>query len=118
MAIKVYQYSKCATCRSALKWMDEHDVAYEKVDLVANPPTAAALRELHRRSGKAITRFFNTTGESYRKGNFRERLMTLSEADAITALSKDGKLIKRPIIDTGKQVLVGFDETIFSRTLK
>ncbi len=118
MSIKVYQYPKCSTCRDALKWLDEHEVEYEKVDLVAHPPTAVVLKELHRRSGKPITRFFNTTGESYRKGNFRERLMTLTENESIAALAKDGKLIKRPIIDTGKQVLVGFDEAIYARTLK
>jgi arsenate reductase len=115
MPAKVYQYPKCSTCRSALKWLDAHGVAYEKTDLVATPPSASALRDLHARSGLPITRFFNTSGESYRAGNFKEKLASMSAAEALAALASDGKLIKRPILDTGKTVLVGFDEKAYAK---
>ena len=75
----VYQYPKCSTCRTALKWLDERGVKYQKVDLVATPPTLDTLRDLHRRSGVPITKMFNTTGESYRAGNFKQKLMDMSE---------------------------------------
>ena len=29
--IKVYCYSKCSTCKKALKWLDDRGVAYEKI---------------------------------------------------------------------------------------
>jgi len=115
--MKVYQYPKCSTCRKALKWLDEHEVAYEKTDLVATPPSLAALRDLHKRSGLPVARFFNTSGESYRAGNFKQKLATMSESEALAALAKDGKLIKRPIVDTGKAVLVGFDQDRYDETL-
>jgi arsenate reductase len=110
----VYQYPKCSTCRKALKWLDQHGVAYDKTDLVADPIPLAKLKELHRRSGLPVARFFNTSGESYRNGNFKERLKSLSENEALAALAKDGKLVKRPILDLGKQVLVGFDERAYA----
>lgn len=110
----VYQYPKCSTCRKALKWLDQHAVAYDKSDLVAEPIPLAKLKDLHRRSGLPIARFFNTSGESYRNGNFKERLQSLSESEALAALAKDGKLVKRPILDLGKQVLVGFDERAYA----
>ena len=114
---KVYQYPKCSTCRKALKWLDGQGVSYEKTDLVATPPTLQALRDLFRRSGLPINKLFNTSGESYRSGNFKERLAAMSEAEALAALAADGKLIKRPIVDTGKAVLVGFDEKAYAKTL-
>ena len=117
MPTKVYQYPKCSTCRKALKWLDGKGIAYEKTDLVAVPPSLASLRDLHRRSGLPIARFFNTSGESYRNGNFKAKLAAMSEAEALAALAKDGKLIKRPIVDTGQAVLVGFDEKAYARTL-
>lgn len=116
-AITVYQYPKCGTCRKALKWLDAHDVAYAAQDLVASPIPATRLRDLHRRSGLPIARFFNTSGESYRAGNFKEKLARMSEADAIDALAADGKLVKRPIVDAGDAVLVGFDEAAYAKTL-
>jgi arsenate reductase len=117
MAKKVYQYPKCSTCRKALKWLDERDLAYEKTDLVAAPPSLATLRDLLRRSGLPVAKLFNTSGESYRAGNFKARLATMSEAEALAALASDGKLIKRPIVDAGKTVLVGFDEDAYAKTL-
>ena len=103
MSMTVYQYPKCSTCRKALKWLDAHGVKYQAIDLVADPPSKETLRDLHARSGLPIARFFNTSGESYRAGNFKAKLATLSEADALAALARDGKLIKRPIVDTGPQ---------------
>ena len=116
MATKVYQYPKCSTCRKALKWLDEHGAKYGKTDLVAEPIAPAKLKDLLKRSGLPVTRFFNTSGESYREGGFKDRLKTMTEADAIAALAKDGKLVKRPIVDTGKKVLVGFDEEAYRNT--
>jgi arsenate reductase (glutaredoxin) len=110
MPVTVYQYPKCSTCRKALKWLDAKGVAYDSVDLVAEPIPAKQLADLYARSGLPLAKFFNTSGESYRNGDFKARLPGLSEAAALKELAKDGKLVKRPIVDTGKHVLVGFDE--------
>ncbi len=115
MANVVYQYPKCSTCRKALSWLDDHGVAVEKRDLVADKIPLATLKDLHRRSGLPLARFFNTSGESYRAGNFKERLRTMSEDEALRALAADGKLVKRPIVDAGSDVLVGFDEAAYKR---
>jgi arsenate reductase len=114
---KIYQYPKCSTCRKAIKWLDGKGVSYEKTDLVATPPSLSALRDLFKRSGLPINKLFNTSGESYRNGNFKQRLATMSESEALAALASDGKLIKRPIVDTGEAVLVGFDEKAYARTI-
>lgn len=112
--VRVYQYPKCSTCRKALKWLEAHGVAHDSTDLVANPIPIAKLRDLHRRSGLPLAKFFNTSGESYRAGNFKQRLATMTEAEALAALAADGKLVKRPIVDSGEAVLVGFDEASYA----
>jgi len=117
MPTRVYQYPKCSTCRKALKWLDQHGIEYAASDLVAQPIPLAKLKDLHRRSGLPLARFFNTSGESYRAGGFKDRLPGMSEADALAALAGDGKLVKRPILDTGAAVLVGFDEAAYARAL-
>ncbi len=115
MAIHVYQYPKCSTCRKALAWLDDHGVEYTKSDLVSDRISLAKLKEIHRRSALPIGRFFNTSGESYRAGKFKDRLPTMREEDALRALADDGKLVKRPIVDAGAKVLVGFDAEAFAR---
>lgn len=114
MGVQVLQYPKCSTCRKALKWLDARGISYESRDLVAQPPTAARLRDLIGRSGMPLARFFNTSGESYRAGKWKDKLKVTSDAEAVAALAADGKLIKRPILDTGTQVLVGFDEAAYA----
>ena len=50
-------------------------------------------------------------------GGFKDRLRTMTEREALEALAADGKLVKRPIVDLGSVVLVGFDEEAFARHL-
>jgi arsenate reductase len=114
----VYHYPKCSTCRKARKWLDAQGVKYTESDLVAKPIALAKLRDLHKRSGLPIRRFFNTSGESYRSGNFGKKLANMSDAEALTALAADGKLVKRPIVDAGGgTVLVGFNEEAYASAL-
>jgi arsenate reductase len=113
MSVHMYHYPKCSTCRKARKWLDEHGVGYTESDLVAAPIALAKLRDLHQRSGLPLARLFNTSGESYRAGNFKERSKRMSDSELLAELAKDGKLVKRPILDAGKFVLVGFDEDAY-----
>lgn len=118
MSLTVYQYPKCSTCRKALKWLDAQGIAYQAVDIVTAPPSATLLKKSFKQSGLPIKAFFNTSGESYRNGGFKDRLPTLSEAEALEALAADGKLIKRPLALDGSVVLVGFDESAWKSALR
>ena len=115
--LRVYQYPQCSTCKKALKWLSAHDIEFESIDIVQHPPTKAELREALKGAAIPIKKLFNTSGVSYREGRFGERLATMTEAEALTALASDGKLIKRPVV-LGKGVaLVGFDETRYEAKL-
>ncbi len=108
--MRFFQYPGCSTCRRAAKLLKELGLHVESIDLVAAPPSVETLRDLHARSGLPLKKFFNVSGVSYRSGGFKDRLPTMSEDDQRAALAADGKLIKRPILDTGAGVLVGFRE--------
>ncbi|MEO6598365.1 MAG: arsenate reductase family protein [Polyangiaceae bacterium] len=115
--LRVYHYPQCSTCKKAIKWLAAHDVGVELVHIVEHPPSKAELREALKGAGIPLKKLFNTSGASYREGGFGERLATMTEAEAIDALSKDGKLIKRPVV-LGKGVaLVGFDEAAYAEKL-
>jgi arsenate reductase len=116
MAVHVYQYPKCSTCRKALKWLDEQGVAYESVHIVDAPPSAALLKSVLKR-GIPLRSLFNTSGESYRNGGFKDKLASMSEAAAIAALTADGKLIKRPLLVSKELALVGFSEPVWLSAL-
>lgn len=123
MALTVYHYPTCSTCRKALKWLDEQRIKHARVHIVEQPPSAPLLKKALA-SGLPLRALFNTSGESYRNGGFKDRLATMSEAEALKALAADGKLIKRPfVIRDGRDgtappvFLTGFDEAAWKQSL-
>jgi arsenate reductase (glutaredoxin) len=117
MAVKVYQYAKCSTCRKALKWLDGRSVDYTSVDIVTTPPKKAELNRALE-SGVPLKKLFNTSGQSYRDGGWGQKLASASKAQALDALAADGKLIKRPFIVVDDSFLIGFDEAAYESTFK
>ena len=69
--VKVYCYSRCTTCKKALKWLDENKIEYKSVDIKEDHPDEETLKKLHKKSGSPLRKFFNTSGQGqlYR-GNF------------------------------------------------
>jgi arsenate reductase len=106
----VYHYPACSTCKKALEWLDAHGVAHERVHIVGSPPTVAQLRQALRLTGLPVAKLFNTSGASYRDGDFKSRLPTMTKDQALAALAADGKLIKRPLVLGDGFALVGFRE--------
>lgn len=116
--LAVYQYPKCSTCRNALRWLTAHDLEYDSIDIVTSPPPLSVLESVLSKSGLPVAKLFNTSGQSYREGNYKERLKTASKAEALAALAKDGKLIKRPLLVSKHVVLVGFDPEVYASRLE
>lgn len=115
--LAVYQYPRCSTCRDALRWLTAQSVRFESIDIVAAPPSVERLEQVLAQSGLPMTRLFNTSGQSYRDGNYKERLKQMSRAEALAALAADGKLIKRPIVLGEDMALVGFDASVYQEAL-
>lgn len=103
-----YHYPNCSTCKKALNWLMEHSVRVKLIDITEQPPTQSELkRALSAVDGK-VQKLFNVSGQLYREGNYKERLLTMTEKEALTELSKHGKLIKRPLLLGKDLALVGF----------
>jgi arsenate reductase len=107
--IEVFHYPKCSTCRKALKWLDEQGIAHTRVDIVEHPPSVAKLEKVLELAGVELRKLFNVSGQSYRGGGWKDKLATISKAEALAALAADGKLIKRPLVLGRDFALIGFD---------
>ena len=117
MSARIWSYPACSTCKKAIKWLDGQDINHQVIHIVDSPPDRALLEDLWRRSGLPLKKLFNTSGRSYREGGFGARLPEMTDGQALDALAADGKLIKRPVLDTGASVLVGFREGTWEETL-
>lgn len=102
------QYPKCSTCRKAKNWLEEHGIEFESRHIVEDNPTAEEIEEWWKKSDLPLKRFFNTSGQVYRKLGLKDKLPDMSEEEQFEILSTDGMLVKRPIIVGDDFVLVGF----------
>ena len=115
--VKVYCYSKCSTCKKALKWMEDNRVVHTVIDIKDDHPDEKTLRELHKKSGLPLKRFFNTSGQLYRKMELSKKLPDMSEDEMFKILASDGMLVKRPLLVTEKAVIPGFKEELWKEAL-
>lgn len=118
MAIKVYSYSGCGTCRKALKWLDARKAAYTLMAIRETPPTSSELKKMLAVYGGEVRKLFNTSGLDYKALNMKDKLPKLSPDEALALLSKNGNLVKRPFVLTKDGGVVGFDEAVWAKAVR
>lgn len=111
------QYPKCGTCRKAAKWLKENGIDFEQRDITIDNPTEKELPIWIKSSGLKPAKFFNTSGLRYKELNIKETVKTLDDENLIKILASEGMLVKRPLLVTDKIVLVGFNESEWSKYL-
>ena len=108
----VLSYAGCGTCRKALKWLEAHGIDAEVRPIVDQPPTRAELARWIPASGLPVKKWLNTSGQSYRAIG-KENVARATDDEIVRWLSRDGKLVKRPVVVLTGCVLVGFDEAAY-----
>jgi arsenate reductase (glutaredoxin) len=116
--VKFYHYAKCSTCRKAQKWLETRGNQLDPVDITTDPPGVPELRSILKASGKKPTDLLNTSGIQYRELNMKEKTKTLSEEQLLGMLSKNGRLIKRPLVSGDSKATIGFKEEEYKKTWK
>ena len=112
---KVFGIKNCDTMKKAFAWLEANDVAYEFTDYKKAGVAEANLPDWNRRAGWKT--LLNTRGLMWRKLSEAERT-DVDEAKALQLMAQYPALIKRPVLDTGKTLLVGFDAATYAKTLK
>lgn len=104
------QYPPCTTCQKAKKWLDSHGLTYTDRHIKNEKPTYEELKAWYTASGLPLKKFFNTSGLLYKSLGLKDKLPTMTEEEQLQLLASDGMLVKRPIVVTDSNVLVGFKE--------
>jgi arsenate reductase (glutaredoxin) len=115
MNLKVYHYTKCGTCRSAVKWLQSRGFTLELHDIFEQAPARETVAQWVALSGLPVKKFFNVSGEVYKEMQLKDRIGQMSEAEMIDLLASNGRLIKRPVVTDGKRVTVGYKEEDFNQ---
>jgi arsenate reductase len=118
MALKVYTYAKCSTCRRAVAWLRDNGIPFDERPIRETPPPPAELRTALDAAGGNLRRLFNTSGLDYRALGLGAKLGATGRDEAIGLLAGNGNLVRRPFAIGPGIALTGFDEKAWAATLK
>ena len=110
MRMLFIEYPPCSTCKKAKKYLQEAGMDLQTRHIVEETPTVEELRTWVKQSGLELKKFFNTSGNLYKELKLKDRLKDMSEEEQLHLLSRNGMLIKRPLLICEKGVAVVFKE--------
>ena len=114
--MKLFSYSSCSTCRRAIKWLKNNDIAFELIDLLKTPPSKEMLISASDIYGDRKY-LLNTSGVVYRSIG-SEVIKKMNDNEFFEQLFKEPRLIKRPFLcKSSNFFLVGFREEKWAEKL-
>ncbi|HUJ85849.1 MAG TPA: arsenate reductase [Burkholderiales bacterium] len=114
MRAKIYGIKNCDTMKKAFAWLGAHGVDYEFHDYKKAGVPPGKLKAWAKQAGwEALA---NTRGPTWRKIPQTQRA-NLTEAKMFALLEANTSAIRRPIVEAGGKVLVGFDPEAFAKAL-
>jgi arsenate reductase len=111
---KLYGIKNCDTMKKAMDWLAGNGVAYEFIDYKKAGVVEARLPDWNARAG--WEKLLNTRGLMWKKLSDDER-PAVDEQKALKLMAQYPALIKRPVLDTGGKLLVGFSPETYSAEL-
>ena len=110
----LYGIKHCDTVRKARRYLDTRKIDYTFVDFDENAPdTSLLLRWLET---IPLKRLFNTRSTTYREFDLKNRNVT--DDEKIELMAKYNRLIKRPVLETDCDIIVGFDAARYTELIE
>jgi arsenate reductase (glutaredoxin) len=103
---RIYGIKNCDTMKKAFAALEARKVAYDFHDYKKDGVPPGKLKEWAKRVG--WEKLANTRGPTWRKIPDAEKA-GLGEARALALLEKHSSAIKRPVLEAGSKLLIGFD---------
>jgi arsenate reductase len=105
MSIVIYGIKNCDTMKKARSWLDARDVAYVFHDYKTEGIGCTRLERWSRELGWET--LLNRAGTTFRALPDKDKA-ALTEAKAIALMQAQPAMIKRPVLEVGGTLLVGF----------
>lgn len=115
MAVTIYGIKNCDTMKKARNWLDDHNVAYDFHDYKALGIDQAHLERWIDEAGWETV--LNRAGTTFRNLPDAAR-ENLGRDKAIALMLDQPSMIKRPVLETGGKLLIGFKPDIYAQAFK
>jgi arsenate reductase (glutaredoxin) len=115
MTITIYGIKNCDTMKKARAWLDDHGVTYHFHDYKALGAPKDKLKHWSDRLGWES--LLNRAGTTFRKLPDAEKA-GINEKKALALMLEQPSMIKRPVLEMGSKVLVGFKPETYTKEVK
>ncbi len=112
---QIFGIKNCDTMKKAFAWLEANGIAYEFIDYKKAGVAEAHLTDWNQRA--TWQKLLNTRGLMWKKLSDEERA-DVDESKALKLMAQYPSLIKRPVLDTGRALLVGFSPETYAAELK
>jgi len=112
----VYGIPNCDTVKKSLDWLKKNKIDYEFHDYKKSGITKAKLEAWSKKVGWEV--LVNKKGTTWRKLTREDQEKITTQSAAIKVMMENNSIIKRPVVEAGEKLLVGFNETDFIKQLK
>ena len=106
--ITAYLYNSCTSCRKAKDVLESENANFEVREYFKQKVTREELDNLLSTTGLAVADILSTRSNPYKQGNLAEK--DLSDGEILEMMTEEPRLIKRPILVSGANAVVGFNE--------
>jgi Spx/MgsR family transcriptional regulator len=113
-AVTIYGIKNCDTMKKARAWLDKRGVAYQFHDYKVAGVERARLEGWAKEVG--WEKLLNRAGTTFRKLPESDKL-ALNEKKAIALMLAQPSMIKRPVLDVGGQITVGFAADTYEKAV-
>jgi arsenate reductase len=113
MKPRIYGIRNCDTMKKAFAWLDARHIDYEFHDYKKDGVPAGKLKNWAQRAG--WEKLVNSRGPTWRKIPDAQK-ENLNEARALALLEQNSSAIRRPIVEAGDRLLIGFDPDDYARS--
>lgn len=111
MPVTLYGIKNCDTMKKARVWLDDHGIAYDFHDYKVAGIERARLERWSKELGWET--LLNRAGTTFRKLPDADK-NGLNERKAIALMLAQPSMIKRPVLDLGSRLLVGFKPDLYA----
>jgi Spx/MgsR family transcriptional regulator len=105
MTTTIYGIKNCDTMKKAFTWLEKHRVDYRFHDYKTAGIDKAALAKWCKAAGWETV--LNRAGTTFRKLPEADKA-NLTEAKAIALMAAQPSMIKRPVVESGGKIEIGF----------
>jgi arsenate reductase len=111
----IYGIKNCDTMKKARAWLDTHGVAYEFHDYKAAGVEKDKLKQWSDKAGWET--LLNRAGTTFKKLPDSDK-EGLTKKKALALMLAQPSMIKRPVLEVGGKLLVGFKPDIYAKEVK